>query len=73
MADRGVIYMRVLEKFGGFGGFVATGSRTFRTRVAEVSSTAVRGGLDRFLITPWNVCQNPSCYKKRAWLAQAAN
>ena len=24
-ADRGVVYMRVLEKFGGFGGFVATG------------------------------------------------
>ena len=24
-ADRGVIYMRVLEKIGGFGGFVATG------------------------------------------------
>ena len=25
------------------------------------------------LMTPWNVCQNPSCYKKRAVLAQAAN
>ena len=24
-ADRGVVYMHVLEKFGGFGGFVATG------------------------------------------------
>ena len=24
-ADRGVVYMRVLEKFGDFGGFVATG------------------------------------------------
>ena len=45
-------------------------SQTFRTRAAEVSSTAVMRGLDRFLITPWNVCQNPSCYKKRAWLAQ---
>ena len=28
-ADRGVIYMRVLEKFGGFGGFVATGLGSF--------------------------------------------
>ena len=72
-ADRGGVYMRVLEKFGEFGGFVATGSRTFRTRVAEVISAAVRGGLYLLLITPWNVCQNPSCYKKRAWLAQAAN
>ena len=25
------------------------------------------------LMTPWNVCQNPSCYKKRLVLAQAAN
>ena len=65
--------MRVLEKFGRFGGFVATGSQTFQTRAEEVSSMAVRGGLDCFLIKPWNVCQNPSCYKKRAWLAQAAN
>ena len=65
--------MRVLEKFGGFSGFVATGSWKFQTRAAEVSLMAVRGGLDRFLITPWNVCQNPSCYKKRAVLAQAAN
>ena len=24
-ADRGVVYMHVLEKFGGFGGFVAMG------------------------------------------------
>ena len=28
-ADRGVVYMRVLEKFGGFGGFVTTGLRSF--------------------------------------------
>ena len=49
------------------------GSWTFRTRAAEVSLTAVRGGFDRFLMTSWNVRQNPSCYKKRAALAQAAN
>ena len=49
------------------------GSQKFRTRAAEVSSTAVRGGFGRFLMTPWNVCQNPSCYKNRAALAQAAN
>ena len=29
-ADRGVIYMRVLEKFGRFGGFVTTGLRRFK-------------------------------------------
>ena len=69
----GVVYMRVLEKFGGFDGFIVTGSWKFRTQTAEVSLTAVRGGLDRFLITHWNVCQNPSCYKKRAWITQAAN
>ena len=28
-ADRGVVYMRVLEKFGGFGGFVAMGLGAF--------------------------------------------
>ena len=28
--DRGVVYMRVLEKFGGFGGFVATGLGRFK-------------------------------------------
>ena len=28
-------------------------------RAAEVSSTAVRGGFDRFLMTPWMACQNP--------------
>ena len=28
-ADRGVVYMRVLEKFGGFVGFVATGLGRF--------------------------------------------
>ena len=28
---------------------------------------AVRGEIDRFLMTAWNVCNNPSCYKKRAW------
>ena len=28
-ADRGVVYMHVLEKFGGFGGFVATGIGRF--------------------------------------------
>ena len=28
-ADRGVVYMRVLEKFGGFGGFVTTGLGLF--------------------------------------------
>ena len=28
-ADRGVVYMRVLEKFGGFGGFVTTGLGIF--------------------------------------------
>ena len=49
------------------------GSWTFRTRAAEVSSRAVRGGFDHFLMTPWNVCQNLSCYKKRAWLAQVVN
>ena len=27
--DRGVVYMRVLEKFGGFGGFVTTGLGIF--------------------------------------------
>ena len=49
------------------------GSRTFRTRAGEVSSTAVRGGFDLFLMTPRMACQNPSCYKNRAALAQAAN
>ena len=48
-------------------------SRTFRKSAAEVILTAARGGFDRFLMTPWNVCQNPSCYKKRAALAQVAN
>ena len=38
-------------------------SQTFRTRAAEVSLRAVTGGFDRFLMTTWNVCQNPSCYK----------
>ena len=28
-ADKGVVYRRVLEKFGGFGGFVATGLGSF--------------------------------------------
>ena len=42
-------------------------------RAADVSSTAVRGGFDRFLMTPWMACQNPSCYKNCAALAQAAN
>ena len=28
-ADRGVVYMCVLEKFGGFGGFIATGLGRF--------------------------------------------
>ena len=28
--NRGVVYMRVLEKFGGFGGFVATGLGRFK-------------------------------------------
>ena len=37
-ADRGVVYMRVLEKFGGFGGFVATDS--------EVSNMCGRGKFD---------------------------
>ena len=46
---------------------------TFRTRVAEVVLTVVRGRFDRFLMTPCNVCQNTSCNKKRAALAQAAN
>ena len=27
--DRGVVYMRELEKIGGFGGFIATGLRRF--------------------------------------------
>ena len=31
-------------------------------RAAEVSFTAVRGVFDRFLMTPWMACQNPSCY-----------
>ena len=38
-----------------------------------MNSTAVRGGFDRFLMTPWMGCHNPSCYKNRAVLAQAAN
>ena len=42
-------------------------------RAAEVSSTAVRGGFDRFLMTPWMTCHNPSWYKNREALAQAAN
>ena len=29
-ADRGIVYMRVLEKFGRFCGFVATGLRCFK-------------------------------------------
>ena len=32
-------------------------------REAEVSSMAVRGGFDRFLMTTWMACQNPSWYK----------
>ena len=40
---------------------------------AEVSSKAVRGGFDRFLMTPWMACQNPSCHKNCAAVAQAAN
>ena len=39
---------------------------------AEVISTAVKGGFDRFLMTPWMACQNPSWYKNREALAQAA-
>ena len=65
--------MRVLEKFGEFGGFDATGLRGFRTCAAEVNSTAVRGGFDCFLMTAWMACQNPSFYKKHAVLVQAAN
>ena len=42
-------------------------------RAAEVSSTAVRGGFDRFLMTPWMACQNPLWYTNRKELAQAAN
>ena len=42
-------------------------------RAAEVSSTAVWGGFDRFLMTPWMACQNPSWYKNREALAQVAN
>ena len=42
-------------------------------RAAEVSSTALRGGFDRFLMTPWMACQNPSRYKNREVLSQAAN
>ena len=42
-------------------------------RAAEVSSTAVRGVFDRFLMTPWMACQNPSRYKNREVLSQAAN
>ena len=38
-----------------------------------MSSTAVRGGFGRFLMTPWMACQNLSCYKNCATLAQAAN
>ena len=49
------------------------GSWNFQTRAAEVSSTAVRGGFDRFLMTPWNVGQNPSFYKKRARLVRVVN
>ena len=40
---------------------------------AEVSSTAVRGGFDRFLMTPWMSCQNPSWYENHEALAQAAD
>ena len=40
---------------------------------AEVSSTAVRGGSNRLLMTPWTACQNPSWYKNRKALTQAAN
>ena len=42
-------------------------------RAAEVSSTAVRGIFDRFLMTPLIACQNPSCYKNRAALVEVAN
>ena len=42
-------------------------------RAEEVSLTVVRGGFGRFLKTPWMACQNPSCYKNHAALAQAAN
>ena len=41
-------------------------------RAAEVSSTAVRGGFERFLMTPWMACQNPSWYKNREAIAQVA-
>ena len=42
-------------------------------RAVEVSSTAVRGGFDRLLMTPLMACENPSWYKNLAVLAQAAN
>ena len=45
----------------------------FQTRAAEVSLTALKGGFDRILMTPWMALQNPSCYKNRAALAQAVN
>ena len=65
--------MRVLEKFGGFGEFVATGLGGFEHVRRLVSLAAVRGRFDRFSMTPWNVCQNPSFYKKCVRLEQAAN
>ena len=40
---------------------------------AEVSSTAVRRGFDRFLMTPWMACHNKSWYKYHEALVQAAS
>ena len=42
-------------------------------RAAEVSLTVVRGGFDRFLMTPCIACQNKSWSKNREALAQVAN
>ena len=48
------------------------GSQMFITCAADVSSKSVRGGFNRFLMTPWMAFQNPSCYKNCAALEQAA-
>ena len=71
-ANRGVVYMHVLEK--------KSDSVDSSRRVSDVSNTCgggefdgCGGGLERFLMTPWMACQNLPCYKNRAALAQASN
>ena len=72
-ADRGVVYMRVLEKLGGFGGFVETGIGRFE----HVRRRWVRRLWGEDSTVSWwhtGICVRiHHVTKKRAVLAQAAN